>query len=473
MSNLGYIPLFFMFLPAFSILVGKKAILLFFIITVIYFIITFLLSPQYFCHHLIRLYKKTTFKYFVYWFIWVIISGLILIIVGKYTISHYIYYFYMYLLVNMTLTLLLPTLMLKKYKSVNTIIKFIFSLIYLILLLGIINFIGAKYKIDFLQNFFTFIVNQRALVSVAAKDMSGIRVYSVFAEPGFFGGFITLFLPIVYFLSKSKYKIYKNVYLNLIFIKTIIPLSFINIILTKSPIWLLLFILVFVVLKFKELKNKNILHIITTTFFLVLIMSTLIFAINSNGDNINNKYLSRITETFQSVINMDYEYFVNTEPSLATRVTSYINSLRLFLKYPITGVGLGNSKFYMSSMFESSPVPLSSENLSCLMSSYTKKTLSFNGAFFYELLSETGIIGYILFIYFIYKTHKVLKSITNTFTGIQYNFIKGLSNTVFLLFIFQFYDFGFVFLSIWFVLGLAISFINLQKQTFIAKDYYD
>ena len=338
--KVAYIPLFFLFLPAFCVLVGNKAIPIFFIVNVIFFIILITFFYKKLFKHLIFLYKNTPFKYFTYWSLWIMLSGIILIILGKYTISRYLYYMILYLLINMVLPLLLPTIIFYKKSIVQNFIKIFFIALTIIFILGIINFIATLFSINILNKIFSFIVNQRELRGVYYSV--GIRAQSVFAEPGWFAGFICFNLPIIYSTINSKYKIFNNTIINLAIKKIMIPLVWINIILTKSPIWLIFCLLITILYNIKNIKN-----FLLKYFHKILILIVFISILVSHL-SVNNTYLNRIQNTVQPLSKLDYNTFSIVEPSLASRITSYYNSLRLFLDYPITGIGLGNGKFYMS-----------------------------------------------------------------------------------------------------------------------------
>lgn len=471
MKNLLYLPVLFMFLPAFCIPFGGKPVLLFFVLLVFSFVVLLIFSSKYVLKHIVQLYKKTSYKYFVNWVLWVLLSGLLLVVFGKYHVNRYIYYMILYLLINMVLPLLLPTFIIKNEKSFFEIVKLIFICIYIIFILGIINYIGINFSIKPILDFFVFIVNQRAFTGVATAVQYSTKVFSVFVEPNLFAGFICIFLPIIYLLSASKYTIFKNRYINFITKKTIFPLAIINLILTHSPIYLVVGVIIsFCIVIHRNLskvkKNMN--------RFFIIICSIILFSLfgfykiaNSTEDS-DNKYLSRIKITIQAIYNLDYDYLALNEESLASRITSYYNSIRLFKKYPITGVGLGNAKHYMAQIYISSPILLTRENMDCLKKSYTTGRLNFNSAFVYELLAETGIVGFLLYYFFVWKTYTRLKKIKEYYNGILYDFICGLQNFYILLFtIFAIYNTGLIDIPIWFLLGTSIAISNIPNKSIL------
>ena len=242
---------------------------------------------------------------------------------------------------------------------------------------------------------------------------------------------------------------------------------------TKSPIWLLIgFVLVIILyskkIKKELLKNKIKAFVIFTILFILLSLGFYkIF--NSKESEGNDRYLIRIKYTLETIQKLDYYSLVKGEDSLASRINSYYNSLRLFADYPLTGIGIGNSKFYMIQKFETSSLPLTTENIKYLRLSYTTKNLKFNSAIIYQLLSETGIIGFILYYIFFFITYRNLNSYLCLFNGIYRDFLSGCKKSLLIILtIYSIYDIDLGNQFVWFLFGIVLSLrkINLNQYKF-------
>ena len=455
---LSFILLFF---PALSIPLGKP-VSIFFIVTTLFFILYNLFFAKKFIKILFFAYKKTPFKYFVYWFSWIVISGLILVLLNKYTIGHYIYYLVLFLIINMTLPLLLPIITITKRLHLQKFIKFYCIMSIIIFSLGMLNFIGSIFEISLVKNLFNMVVvNSRSLSGgLGTVAMYGNRVYSVFAEPGWFAGWICLNLPIFYYLSKKENKIFEQSFLNKLIKILLIPMAWLCLVLTQSPIWLIFSLIVTFVMYFKNLVfyiKKQFIAIITG-----IIITGVILIITSNYIDLKEKYLVRIFNVF---LIKDIIDFIHIEASLSNRLLCYYHSILVFIKYPLLGIGLGNAKYYIASFFETSNLPLTPEIYAYLDIYYLTGKMNYNGAFFYDLLAETGIFSFLLFYFFIYKLRVVLnKNLKFINSKTIQNFAKGIRFSLLIFIPLSLYDICFPFVHIWFLFGLAITILCLVKK---------
>lgn len=454
MINLKYIailPFTFIFLPAMSFSICQKHFYLFFIFNIIFFI-SLLINFQKVSKYIFDLYNKSAFKYFTYLAIWILTSGFLLITLGKYRLNNYIYYMTMYLGINILMTLLLPCFLLKYCISLKKFIKIYTTACVIIFLIGFLDFIGKTLGIAFLTILIKILANTRFSAGMDIS-MLGERVQSVFEEPGWFAGFITINLPIFYSLAKTKYKIFKNPFINFGIKKSLIIMAWLNLLFTKSPIWLI-FAFIVTGLYYRKIIIKNLYHqkyLVLSTILIILGFGAFFL----KSVNIEETYLSRILNTVKSIL-MSYDTFAMVEPSMASRVTSYVNSTRLWLDNPILGIGLGNAKTVMAKYFETSPIALTVENTINLNAAYIKKRLAFNSSFLFEYLSETGIIGCALFYLFLFKLIKMLTKNSQYFTGIIYDFVYGLRGSIITLLMFSFYDISSIFIYAWFIIGIAV-----------------
>lgn len=460
----SFFPLFFLFFPAMCLPLGNKPIAIFFIISTLFMCLYILFSFKRFIYQIIYIIKYTPFKYFFYWCLWCLVSGIFLVLTNKYSFAHFIYYYILYLLINITIPLLIPILTVKNFSHLRIFIKFYMIMLLIVFSIGFVNFLSTSLNIKFVQDLFcNLIVNERSFGGGLNTVVTyGTKVYSVFAEPGWFGGFICLNLPIIYSLSTSKYKIFTNISIEIFMKKTVILMALCNLILTKSPIWLIFSILTIVFLNWKNVINSFKKFYIC---YLFIFLSICGFFFNSKilALDLSETYLNRIITTIKTD---DYNNFVFAEASLASRITSYYNSLRLLEVYPITGTGLGNSKFYMANMFLSSKLPLTMENYRNLIESYNIGYLRFNGAFFYESLSETGIIGFVLIYIYLLFLVKILKNYKIYLKGICKDFATGINNSILIFLPISLYDISFRVTYMWLIFGIANLLIIVAKNEY-------
>lgn len=200
-------------------------------------------------------------------------------------------------------------------------------------------------------------------------------------------------------------------------------------------------------------NEKNILNVILKYFFMLgsigLISFTLIKVLDNKILNNLTFYLQKITEVSNGSSN--------------TRYALMSSAFKVFLKYPINGVGFNNTGFFMRDNLPSwslfNPDIISEFNPSNVGSFPI-------GPGNIDLLSTTGIIGLILFTSVFYFIYKYLKLLSKKSMVLKYYF------TAFILYCFGYIlngfnngIFGFMFQ--WVVLALFIAVINIfyRKNT--------
>ena len=177
--------------------------------------------------------------------------------------------------------------------------------------------------------------------------------------------------------------------------KTFIPLAWINLILTLSPIYTILGILVTIIYYFKSILN------LIKKFFVLIIACVFLILVFLSSIDFSDTYISRIINVLQNV--HSFEDFIYIEPSLATRIVCFINIFCIFLKHPILGIGIGNLPEELSKMFMNSPVVLTPENIGKFQLSVTSGLpLLYNNSIIYETLANYGIFIASIFFYFYY-----------------------------------------------------------------------
>ena len=397
-------------------------------------------------------YKRFKFiKILLVYVIWIFLSGIFLIISGKYKLFYAIFAMLILFAYNNLSWFLYPSLIFPRFFSLRTLIKFLIIGIYIICIYGLLVYFFDRVGIPILKPLHQILVNRRTLgIMDAASLLYTRRVLSVFEEPGYFGGFLCINLPIIFSMILSNYKILKNKTLNSIFKKSYIPIIILTIIMIQSPIWLVLSILTILVYFRKILLTKYLPSIIV-----IVILASFCFIFMSVKFDISATYLVRIERTFTSFLDM--EQFVVREPSLANRILSYIVRLKILCKYPITGIGYKNAEYHAKEIYYSLEYPLTLETKINLVQ--PKRKMGMNGSIFWDTLSDTGVVGFILYYSFlILLILKVNQKIENYPSSLEKDFLYGLKGTYIAILIYSIYDIRPNFHYFWFLYGILLCF---------------
>ena len=463
-SNLLLIPLIFLFLPAFCIPLGL-VIPVYYLLIYIIFVPFMIYNYKQVYHYIIRLCKKTPSRWLVYFSIWVLFDFLCLLLLNKITIIFFLSSFIIILLGSICLCYLYPAYIINRYFSTEKIFQFLCIALFFVFIWGIITFLGELLNIHFLQLLENIISNRQFIRDGVLFKL--IRARSSFFEPGIFAYFIVLNLPLFFYINKCKYKIFNNKNLNFVIKKAILPLAFLNLILTFSPIgW---FFGICITLFY---HYKNILKIFVNKQLLVktlLIISILVLFLYPQYKNIaENTAVKRISAVISNVFK-DIEILTIVEPSLYTRIVSYTNSFCLFLQHPVLGVGLDNSKFIIMKQFENSPIILSKENEENLQKSYITGKMAFNRNILCDLLCETGFLGCTLMYIFMLKLFFSLKKITKHSFNFEREFIKVISDILLMTICLSFYESTLTIAPYHFFIFALSNVLILKNQKYIRR----
>lgn len=456
--NLLLIPLIFLFLPAFYIPLGILVPAYYFFILII-FLPYIIFNYRFFSIFLIKLYKYSPFKYFIWFSLWVILSLLILVFVQKISIAFAVSAIVIVLGGYFILYFLYPAYVIDKNFTIKKIAKFLSLALYITLIWGILTYLGNLLQIKFLQILENFFSNRQLLLRGSLFTLARSR--SFLFEPGFYAYFLSLNLPLFFYLNKSKYKIFHNSYLNLIIKKTILPLAILNLILTFSPIGWVFGICITLFCNYKNILNfltnkKKLIKIL----LLVSIINIFIFTFYKNlAENVAVKRIFTVVANSAK----DIEYLTIVEPSLYTRIVSYTNAFCLFLQHPLLGVGLDQSKFTIISQFEHSPIILSKENRFCLEKANTSGKMIYNRNILCDLLCETGIIGCLLFYLFLFKSFCLLNKIQRYYLGFDRDFINVVKNILLIMLFLSFYEVSVVHIPYHFFIFALSNILVLKK----------
>lgn len=465
------LPIIFFFLPAFVFWVPflSAGYTYFFIFLYIALGLLFITNYKYCIYKLYLLYKKTPLKYFVYVLILIVFNSLLLGIFGKANIMSCLRSIIMQIFLFVIPIMVYFICIIGKYITLKNFMKFFILLFWIMLILGFVAYIGQYFQIEFVNNIFDFFANAR-LIKFEKLGRAGVtsnyvafglpRLDNLFEEPSFYARFLFLFLPMVYSFGLTKVKIYKNEIINLIIKKTLIPFTWINIVLTLSPMFLILSFLITLIYFAKEifLLIKKYWIIITCVIFMVIMI---LFKVD-----LSETYLSRIVNVLSQV--RSFEDFILIEPSLATRICTYINSFILFLKHPFTGIGLGSIQEAIVRQFYNSPIALTPEIINKIdFITKTNTRYSVNTNFIVDLISTNGIFIFSIFIYFysrlLVKIRKIFVCMKNE-DSFDYILSKTLYYLLISLIIKSCYDSCLVDMDMHFIFSLAILFIFYKKQ---------
>ena len=437
-------------------------------IPLVYFASFFVLTLLFFRDHekfglkLKWLFRYTPFQYLVYYYIYIIISTIILCFIGvesfKVFFKDALPVLFLYILPANLFSFYFVTSFNKKFYKL---LKIMYLCTYITLCFGTFEIIAKVLNISFINIIKNIIVNCYVIKGfVDSSPVWDLRISSFHTEPTWYGIFLTISLPLILFyinnIKLSKYKSFNSIVKN-----TIIPLSIINIIFTQSPVWIIVFSIVLGYLTYKNILNflkKNVLYIMLLCF---LLLSFGMFLTQFNFKS--NKVVSRICTTYESLGNMDK--FASQEISLATRIISYINITNLVKKSPIIGIGFQNLPYVSYNQIINSPVILTTELLEKIKM-YDGKYFILNTCWFFSTLSETGILGTILLYLYLFK---ILYFYKRNIKFIQQKKIKALFvaflQFMILLIIFSFYDLRRNDAYIWFVLGCSYPFMQYIYKT--------
>lgn len=458
-----------LFLPAFAFPLGERSFRIYFIFLLAFFGLFIILNFQSFVKKLIFLFKNTTFRYLIYFIAYLFISAVILCVFKLSEGVHSIVY-----LLQLVFLYVIPSFLLSAYfishkLKLKNYIKFYFIALFCIFIFGLIEFFfGKVLHIEFVNAIQRFLANERNLEALNVDRYAG-RLASVFAEPGWLGGFIFLNFPIIYKCCLSKFKIFKHKSLNTVIKKFMIPLAWSNILLTMSPIWLVLCFLQAMVV-FRKFVVKILFSLKTLIFLIISLLLgflLLLVLLTVPENSIEISQIMRITEVLGNVF--DFEAFLEAEPSLGSRIVSYYAQIKIFLSHFLIGTGLGNSKYYAADAIIKYNIPMTVENFVEFEKSGRTGQMHINTSALYTLLAETGIVGTFLYYLFIVKSADMVKKITlNTDFSLIRDFGDGLGISLFLYIFMTFYDTMLTVPYNWFFFGLAcalyVNFLHEQQK---------
>lgn len=481
MQKFIQLPILFLFLPGFTFYIpGLNVYSFFFISLYIALFLIFYTNKTYMLRRTKLFMRRTPLRYMIYFLLFVSVDSIVLSFTGINSIASIIKTIILRIFLCIIPVLLYFSCIIGKYITLKNFMKLFMLLFWLSMFMGIVAYMGRLYNLSFINMFFEFLNNARILecskmnmpeTTAEMYFLESKRLCCFFEEPGHLGQFIFLFLPFVYTLVTIKSKFYQNIFFNTLFKFTIIPLVWLNLILTKSPI-MLVFSLIITLLYFYndiiKFSKKYIIYIITLSFASILLISQDYSTFNID---FTDTYLMRVVNVISNL--NSFEQFMTIEPSLATRVVSYINEFRLFMLHPFTGVGIGYVGYHMYSMYLTSPVPLTYEIINKTKLVMSGGTAFANGGLTYMTLAENGLFAYLILIYFYFKLYKyninILKSISNKY--FEFYIAESLKFSIVCIGILSFYNLSIKNVYMYIIIVLVIHCNYYAKQKMMKERY--
>ena len=190
---------------------------------------------------------KTKASFWIILFsIWIFLSGLIAHLLGLCSITKVLSSIFLRFIPLSIFPYFLGYYISKKY-SLNEILKFLYTVFLFVFFIGFLDFIFTK--IDFPILSYTIVNHRTMIAGEIVKGMwdGTLRIQSVFDEASYFAYFIVSFLPLMYEIYNIKFKIFKNKILNFITKKFMPLIAWIMLLLTMSPMFLVIGIFQFLI----------------------------------------------------------------------------------------------------------------------------------------------------------------------------------------------------------------------------------
>ncbi len=404
---IGYFVLTLIFLQSFGFVLGEKTYIAFFMPIIFLF-----LSVHIFRHvdslcELKYLCKYSPFMYLMLFYFWALITVFISLLSGNFYFSSFLNGFIGGLTFSVLLTFLTIFYLFKcKFITIKTILKFLSIFYIFVFLLGIGQFFANNYNLSFFNSIIVFFNNKRGILG-GYNPMDNLlinRVQSIFDEPSNLGSFIYANLPIIYTISLTKYKIFKNVFLSKVIKSILIPFAFISLYLTLSPISLIFAVIVTIIYFYKQIlcfiKKRFVFFIVIIGLIFIILNYLFIFALNS--DNI---VIKRILAVLFNLSN--FNELIVVEPSLATRLINYAIFSKTGFDNLVFGIGYGSLAKHFVLLLSNTTIPLTTD----LNKSLALGTGHPASATYFRVFAETGLLGLFLICKFYYNSFNEMKKI--------------------------------------------------------------
>lgn len=344
--------------------------------------------------------------------------------------------------------------------KMKAMLKIYVSVLYLSLVIGLVEFVIFFYDITLLTDLYNCINNLRIVLNnhvTRAYVNIFPRIQSGFDEPAYYAFWLNAHVPFIYNISMSKYKIFKNNFINN-FIKKSFPLLLFLVILgIQSPIHLVFFssiTFIYFLIRMK-ISLKSLIIILVSIF----ITGNIAFYV-LNNINLSNTFFNRIQTVLEVVTNINT--LVLAEQSLGTRLISYSIMLLVFFKHPFIGCGTGNFTDAIDKMSLYSPLPYTPEYISRMASSEHVPT---NSNILYGLLAEQGVFVTLIYYWCIFALIETMYKMEKFSAGIGKDVFQGFKYILTVYVFLNFYES--IWSYFWLEIGLMLGFVYKYKRKYL------
>ncbi len=423
-----YLPVIFFFLPSFSWYIPflDRVYAYFFIVLYAFLLILFIRDNKNFILKIKDVCEKTPLKYGLIFFAIAGINSILLSFAGVTSIQLTIRTIIVHIFLCALPVIFYFIYLITEYMTLKKFMKIFVSAYYMVMFTALVGYIGQLFDIEIINGFFQIFANSRALVhelrNINSPDCDYIafnlpRLDGFFEEPSFYARFVFIFLPLIYSVKKLNIKYTRSRLINAFISNTAVPFAWLSLILTQSPIYLVLCGIFTFFYHIKPILRFAKRYSIALLLCACAVLSAL------SRINFEDTYISRILNVVSSVNSIDA--LIEIEGSLGTRLVNFYNTLCVFLKHPF-GVGMGNVSAYLFPQMFESKLPLTPEiQANMLWSVQNNQPFPHNTALVYYLLASGGIF---VFLYFVYFHIKIFKSIKKSLSCISDAYYKSLGN---------------------------------------------
>lgn len=412
------------------------------------------------------LYRTKIFKLFLFFISYITILSMIKAFCGYYSAPVFYYLFRLIKVYSgMILVYLFPILALTIDVNLRKIFKIIIILHYIILFLGISQFLCDLIHFEIFDNIIKYTIANWRLLRNDEIDGAGYRCTSVFDEASSLGYFIVIMFPFAFNIAKTKFKVFHNKFINYVIKKTYLPFSFFCVIFTKSPVYTIICIIeffIFNILYHREIIKKYYLYVLSFVLLFYIFIQSFI---NQFIEIFTNSYMKRFINFLYYCL--DLNLLILKEPSLATRILSNMLNCRIFLKNILCGVGICNSEIYANKLFLKTGLLYTKEFINRYYNSNGPYALPLNKTLLWSGLSELGIVGWGAFLCFyivsIYESFKY----TKYYNGLIRLFFLSISQALVIVLILSIYSSYFDNYMMWLFLGFILTLIFMTKKQII------
>lgn len=448
-----HIWVFFVFMWATGITIGTIFIPISLLIAYMILFLLIISKPKIFIKKIFTITKYTPLKYFIFFIAFMLITPFLTTNFNNALIIDF-------KVIRMWICLILPIIFLiiyisPKYISLKKMQKIFLITYSFILIYGIFKYIIGCISPSFEMSIH-YLTTSPVFLPETVNYLSYVvnRAKSIFFEPSFFATFLFVFLPLVYKISFCKFKVLKNTKLNNYFKCFLVLFTWIDLLLTQSPIYILLSI-IYTLIFFKD-KIFSIKKIVATSFLVIFSFFILYITLNVSSEFQNSKIVSR----FQKIISVtSFSDIVLADESLGTRICTSINALIATKKHPFVGVGYANGFDAIFEQYLVSPIPLTQE----IIFKVSNKIGGMPANIFFSNILCSGIIGTILLYLFFLKSILQSRKTINLFEGIDRQFYFGIWLSSINFLITTFYWSLLIDLVFWMIFGILCSLIYISK----------